>query len=318
MQDVAAVIVTRNRCALLRTCLNAIREQHARPSACYVINNASTDDTVAVLNQDGLLADPGFHLINLDVNVGGAGGFHRGMSEAFAAGHEWLWVMDDDCITQPATLAALLAALEAFPPALAPKLLCSRVDWTDGSIHALNVVAIKVRDKDQLYTAPLYNALSIRACTFVSMLVHRTMIQTYGLPNAIFFIWMDDVEWTARVLRREFGVLIPESRVCHATATNAGTLDAPPARFYFYVRNCTWMLLGSNCFSFQEKAFRGFSMFFYTAYWLMRNCWKPAAWLSVLRGLIRGILVPLGRFDPGCRARHPRTNRRHHDGDIPT
>jgi rhamnopyranosyl-N-acetylglucosaminyl-diphospho-decaprenol beta-1,3/1,4-galactofuranosyltransferase len=305
MTDVAVIIVTRNRIALLLECLQATRTQRQPPDAWYVINNASTDDTVVRLVAEGWTQDPRFHLITLDVNIGGAGGFHRGLAEASAAGHHWLWVMDDDCIPQPTALSELLDAFARFPAAIAPKLLCSRVEWVDGSIHPLNVVAVNGSDKEYLYRAASCHALSIRACTFVSVLVQRSMVETYGLPNAVYFLWMDDVEWTARVLRREHGVLVPASVVTHRTEFAHSTLEAPASRFYFYVRNCLWTLLGSTCFSPREKCHRGMVMVYVSLCWLARRWWLPSAWSAIIRATVRGLLPPIRAFDRGSRMRSP-------------
>ena len=156
------------------------------------------------------------------------------------AGHEWLWLMDDDCLVEPTSLSSLLDAYKTFSVEQAPVLLCSRVQWTDGRLHPLNVVAIKERDPDFLYLSASLKTLSIRCATFVSLLAHRSAVDIYGLPNAVYFLWMDDIEWTARVLRQSKGVLVPASVVTHCTAHAHSTLEAQPDRFYFYIRNCSW------------------------------------------------------------------------------
>lgn len=50
---IACVVVTYNRKTLLERCLNAIKEQTYKPSAVYVIDNASTDGTDTFLHASG-------------------------------------------------------------------------------------------------------------------------------------------------------------------------------------------------------------------------------------------------------------------------
>jgi len=304
MSGIAVVVVTRNRRDLLQANLAALYAQTRSFDALYLINNASTDDTLAMLAEAGWTSRPGFNLITLEINSGGAGGFNTGMATAYAHGYEWLWIMDDDCIPAPTALAALIDAYHAFPAAIAPWLLASRVDWSDNQLHPLNFVSVKNFNKEFLYTAPLYGCMSMRSATFVSLLVHRRAVSSHGLPNTIYFLWHDDVEWTARVLKEANGVLVPASVVEHRTDKKVATLEAPPARFYFHVRNALWTLLASNCYNRRERIF-GFVLYALSILmWLGRRWWIPKAWWTVITGLVRGAFPPLSKLDAKCRFKY--------------
>ncbi len=263
--SVAAVVVTRNRSALLRRCLEALQRQTRRPDRVLVIDNASTDGTAAILDAF-VAAEPAWvSRCRLERNSGGAGGFAHGTALAFREGHDWCWLMDDDCIPEPEALAALLDGYDSFPAERKPVLLASRVEWTDGHLHPMNLVAVKQRfAHEELWLAASRGMLSIRSATFVSLLVARRAIDRYGLPLPAYFLWNDDVEFTARILRHEFGVAVPASRVLHATDRRYGTHDAAPARYFFYVRNQLFMLLWSRSHDRMEKI--------YIAQMLTLNC----------------------------------------------
>ena len=51
---ILAAIVTYNRSALLERCIDALHAQSRVPDALLVINNSSTDDTVAMLERRGV------------------------------------------------------------------------------------------------------------------------------------------------------------------------------------------------------------------------------------------------------------------------
>ncbi|MGI8710741.1 MAG: glycosyltransferase, partial [Acidimicrobiales bacterium] len=129
--SIGAVVVTRNRLTLLQECVAALRAQTRVPDEIIIIDNASDDGTRQWLATQNDLT------VILQGNVGGAGGFHRGIKEAHARGHDWFWCMDDDTIAQPETLERLCAA----PPFRDPRtgFLGSLVQWTDGSIHKMNM-----------------------------------------------------------------------------------------------------------------------------------------------------------------------------------
>ena len=55
--------------------------------------------------------------------------------------------------------------------------------------------------------------LLVRHATWVSTMFHRDCVERFGLPQEHYFLWTEDVEYTTRILRDEFGYLVPDSRV---------------------------------------------------------------------------------------------------------
>jgi GT2 family glycosyltransferase len=224
-------------------------------SAIYVIDNASTDGTAAWLLQRQTEHDAvAIHHHRLPTNTGGAGGFAAGLEIAFQAGHTWIWLLDDDAWPEANALAALHSAAGRCPSEYPPRLLASKVVWRDGSCHVLNRVAPHyVGREDDFSDMVQAGFVPIRAASFVSVMIHREAVARLGLPLTSYQLWSDDIEYTARIARHFTAIYVPQSVVLHATPANAGTLDAPPARIRFYVRNHGWMLLWSAAYSRQEK-----------------------------------------------------------------
>ena len=77
---VAVVVVTYNRAELLTGCLDGLAASQHRPDAVYVVDNASTDRTAEVLAERQGRGDLPLHVITSEHNLGGAGGFHLGLS----------------------------------------------------------------------------------------------------------------------------------------------------------------------------------------------------------------------------------------------
>ena len=84
-ETVAVVVVTHDRADLLMCMLDGLAAQTRRPDAVIVVDNASTDHTADVLAARVARADLPLEVITQD-NLGGAGGFHRGVREAYDAG----------------------------------------------------------------------------------------------------------------------------------------------------------------------------------------------------------------------------------------
>jgi GT2 family glycosyltransferase len=235
---VVAVVVTYNRRRLLLEALAAVHAQSRAPDAVVVVDNASTDDTAAAVRTHY----PSVALAELTRNTGGAGGFACGMALALARGADLIWLMDDDTVPEPDALAALLDARRRFPGP-PPALVASRVLWTDGRAHPMNTPRTKpLASKAELAAAAAVGGRPIRSASFVSVLVDAGVCRQRGLPQADYFLWNDDFEFTTRLLRGNTGLLCPASVVVHKTAAFGSTDTDPGERFFYEVRNKIWML----------------------------------------------------------------------------
>ena len=89
------VIVTYNRCDLLKECITCALQQTIAATHIVVIDNACTDDTDRYLNS---LSIPQLVHYRLDHNAGGAGGFYEGLKKAHELGDEAHIIIDDDAM----------------------------------------------------------------------------------------------------------------------------------------------------------------------------------------------------------------------------
>lgn len=245
---VVAVVVSYNRRDLLSEALAALSSQTRRPDVLVVVDNASTDGSPALVASE----HPDIDLVRLATNTGGAGGFAVGIERAVTVhAADLVWIMDDDTIPTPEALERLLAA-HAAAPHLA--LLASRAVWTDGSEHPMNTPKRRLRaSRASIERAAAHGAIPVRSASFVSCLLSAESVRTHGLPVADYFIWNDDFEYTARLLREAEGWYVPASTVVHKTRV-FGSSDADPGeRFYFEVRNKLWLFRASPAFAWWER-----------------------------------------------------------------
>jgi GT2 family glycosyltransferase len=290
---VCAVIVTHNRKELLRECLRAVRGQTLPPVGVLVIDNASSDGTDEMLRDELAAAHPvRVEVVRLPTNGGGAGGFHEGIRLASESGADWLWLMDDDTIARPTAVQEAFAAYARFPADQKPRVLASKVEWTDGTAHWMNLPTLKKThsDPDRALTAIELGTASIRWASFVSVFVERSLVAQYGLPFADYFIWNDDTEYTARILRHEFGVVVPASVVVHKTARKHSPMDASPQRSYYQVRNVLWMIFRSTAWPRDDKLKIGIVHLQWIMTYLRRARFKWSSVRPVLNGIIDGLL----------------------------
>ena len=218
-RSVAAVVVTYNRKDLLLECLDCLSTQDlgglgdAYELSVIVVDNASTDGTQEALAP--LVASGRLAYFNTGENLGGAGGFNFGMRVAVEAGHDFVWVMDDDCMAHSDTLRELLLAGEGLDGDYG--YLTSVCLWTDGSPCTMN------RQRHPLHTTIEDFTPELQPCTlasFVSLFVPADVIAELGLPIKDFFIWTDDWEFTRRVSRVHPCYVVGTSVVTHKCKVN--------------------------------------------------------------------------------------------------
>ena len=175
------VIVTYNRLSLLKECISALKNQTYKINKIYIINNNSTDGTSDYLQE--LIADSQFVIINLPQNIGGAGGFSEGIKRVVLDGCDWAWIMDDDTIPMNNALEELVKGTTV---AKNVGYVCSRVVWTDGMIHKMNIPRFDCENKQHLpinYYSNLADVLLIRAASFVSLLINSKAVREVGVRH---------------------------------------------------------------------------------------------------------------------------------------
>ena len=80
MKKLGVVIVTYNRINLLQECVDHVLEQTVPFNSIIIVDNNSNDGTSNYLNS--LSNNKKIHIISLKENLGGSGGFYKGMEYA--------------------------------------------------------------------------------------------------------------------------------------------------------------------------------------------------------------------------------------------
>lgn len=273
MKEIAVVVVTYNRLALLRECISAIRGQSVDMFQIVVINNGSTDGT-----GEWLAAQKDIITIT-QPNSGGAGGFCAGLKYSAEQGYRYSWIMDDDTMPTANALEEMLAAkshLDDFG------FLCSKV--VDPSGNACNCPMIDVETKggngELLWLDKSeYGILRVRIASFVSVFVNNTYVHKLGLPYAEFFIWGDDTEYTMRLSDNAECFIVLKSVVLHKRVLSQilsiyTETDPNRIRNWFYAyRNRIFTSAKSS----KMKAFGYWSLSLVDAGHLLLKCqWRKA------------------------------------------
>lgn len=191
---IIAVVVTFNRLELLKKVIGALKIQSRPLDKILIVNNGSTDGTTEWLQlQDDLTF---LH----QENLGGAGGFARGIQEAYDDGADWIWTMDDDVMPHIDCLETLLT-LTSFSECLQPMRLQpdgKEFPWEhyyDAKNHRVITSKQNISFKDGK------KFCFVNTVCFEGMLIFRSVVEKAGFPDSRFFISYDDSVYGLQVNR---------------------------------------------------------------------------------------------------------------------
>ena len=207
------VIVTYNRCDLLKECITCALQQTIAATHIVVIDNACTDDTDRYLNS---LSIPQLVHYRLDHNAGGAGGFYEGLKKAHELGDEAHIIIDDDAMLSKDFAEQLLDKARKNPEILA----------FAGSVKTEGCI---VRDHRQRMKRPGFRMEKIPleeyqkesfycdTASFCGLMIRDEVIARIGYPQKEYFIWYDDTEYCVRIREISPIMVIPAAVLNHKT-----------------------------------------------------------------------------------------------------
>ena len=213
MKRVSIIIVTYNRLKLLKECLKNT-ENCDYIDSVFVINNNSNDGTKEYLDNCDIN-----HVIpvNLEENLGGAGGFSYGLNYAYSnSKSEYFLIMDDDTMLKQDTITKFIEAAEKLNDDFG--FLCSNVRWyKDNEPAYMNIPVVEVDWNKKIQDG----LVKLKSASFVSFFTKRSVVKEAGLPIAEMFIWADDVEYSTRIAKKHQSYLVIDSEVIHKCKSNS-------------------------------------------------------------------------------------------------
>jgi GT2 family glycosyltransferase len=200
--NLAIAITTFKRQELLQVLLESIAALEVKPKKIFVVDNENSPETKKLVKKFALTK-----YIAMPENTGGAGGFSRGVDEAYMAGYDWIWVMDDDVKVLPGAIEKLSKWTAGVEKDLKNGKKLSkttgvfqgqRKNFDDTPFywqyHFLDRLAMPnpiapSGFKDGEVSQPMNTAC------FEGGLFHRLVVEKIGLPDARFFIYWDDTTY---------------------------------------------------------------------------------------------------------------------------
>jgi GT2 family glycosyltransferase len=271
---IGAVVVAFNASDVIIGCVESLLAQaHGRPKI-IVVDNASADDTVAVLRRwaakhpevalrEFASGERPSHeeagdvtLLHSTVNLGFAGGVNLGLAMLSAMpeiGH--FWVLNPDAFADEAATKGIMAAAAATPGyALMGGRVCyadpkTRIQIDGGTLNKWTGVSGNVnlgRDADK---TALPKATDLDFVTGANMVASRRFYEAAGPMAEDYFLYYEEADWAMR--RGAMPLVVAQGfTVYHhaGTAIGSPTLDrmASPFSFWFKYRGRTMFIRRFN------------------------------------------------------------------------
>ncbi len=209
---VAAVIPNWNGAGRLERCLASLETQSRRFQQVVVVDNGSTDGS------EKLAA------LQLPCNRGFAVAVNRGID--LAAGCDWIAILNNDVVLEPAWLERLLESQTGFHLVTGRTLQLGNPKLIDGAGDALSLGFAAVRLGHGAADGPEYwEPREVFGVCFAAALIHADVFQKVGLLEERFFAYLEDVEFCLRARLAGFNSwYAPEAIAYHeGSATSTST-----------------------------------------------------------------------------------------------
>jgi GT2 family glycosyltransferase len=245
----ASVTVASNAARRLPRQLDALKRQTRKIDEIVVVDNASSDGTVDMLEAQ----HPDVTVLKLPENGGVGAGYAAGLKHAaITKRHTWIWLLDDDSVPPRGGLQSLLEGLghvdNRVPEIAIVAPVCfdmkTSTSWPGMSWQGGCLVPTPV-DSNEL--------LTFVDCVISSgSLIQGKAVEVAGLPRADFFMDFVDYEYCLRLRRYGFRIaVVRDSILEHEIGTlsvfkflgwKRSWANHAPWREYYMARNETFTM----------------------------------------------------------------------------
>jgi GT2 family glycosyltransferase len=280
----SVIIPNWNGARHLPTCLGSLRRQTYPHLEVILVDNASSDESVALVERDY----PEVVLVQLDENLGLTGGINRGVHTARG---EIIAPLNNDTEVAPGWAAALVTALLDHPEAgmsASKMLLFDRRDTLHSAGDAYGVDGIPVnRGVWQKDEGQFNDDEYIWGGCGGAVAYRRAMLDDIGLLDEDLFMYCEDVDlnWRAQLAGYKC-VFAPQAIVYHhLSATGGGEIAS-----FYTGRNTLWVLAKNYPGELLRRHWRAIVRAQLRIARDALKAWRGAAARARLRGQLAGLL----------------------------
>lgn len=227
MKSIGIVVCNYNKADYVVNCIRSLFEQTVNDFDIYVVDNASTDDSVRAIKDN--FGDKVNLIVNQE-NFGGSGGFNTGLSEALKQNYEFLMCVDNDVVFDKDNVKELRNFLRNNSEVGIVGSCAYFMDdpervWSYGADIDFEKYVQHDNYRNCKDTSDLPDEVF---CTYVpacAMMLRTEMVRKIGIMKQENFIYWDDIEWGYRFNKSGYKVAAcKKAKVWHKVGgRNGGT-----------------------------------------------------------------------------------------------
>jgi len=248
--SVASVTTAYNAPGALARHLDALLRLTRPLEEIIVVDNASTDETVAVLRE----RYPQVTVLRMEENLGPGGALARGLEyAALERKHDWIWTFDQDSVPAPDSLEILLEEADRLADHASEVGILAALP-VDEDMETSSTPWLWrdkfVKPPTEFLTRPVFftDLVITSGC-----MVRQETVEKIGLPRPDFFIDFVDYEYCLRARSQGYKVaVVPRAKMHHEVgkAHKVRFLvgrhhlwsERRPFRQYYYSRNLAYLV----------------------------------------------------------------------------
>lgn len=244
MPKTSFIVVNWNGEDFIKECLDSLVQQSASDFEIILVDNCSTDNSVALVGQHF----PEVVLVELDKNYGFAGGNNRGYQ--YATG-EYIALVNNDVVLCPEWLARMVETLEADERTgcCAAKVIIAGTNNID-SIGDIFTNAFSGTKHGEFESAQKFQTpKQMHGACAAAAIYRRKMIEEIGFFDEDFFLNHEDTDLNMRIWLAGWKCLfVPEAIAYHQVNRTIGTMSYTSV--YHFSRNSLWVWVKNTPFRF--------------------------------------------------------------------
>lgn len=320
-ESICVLVVTYNRSRTLMKTLQGVMKQSKNVEGIFIFNNHGNDNTEEKLKKNGFvkkdeeilpnklystsLEKTSIYYYYNDTNLGGAGGFAKGIKMVSELDYNYLWIMDDDVLPEPDCLEIIRKEM------VRNDALVGIPNRTDDNFVDKACVDIDFSDYHKFWTEMRKSKIAgpfkkdsiiVNDMPFEGPVIDMQLVRKVGIPDSGFFIEYDDSDYAQRL--QNYSNIVFATRAClHrqlAKKTNAMNKVKKPYnwRNYYKIRNNIVFdkRYGEN---YKVKYFSPLILILHHIYLSLKDHHLKANLPIILKAYYDGVMGKMGkRVDP--------------------
>jgi len=283
---VTALLLNYNRWQDTAECVQSLMQCDFAPLEIVIIDNGSSNESFTKLNE----LFPSLRMVQTGRNLGYTGGVNFGYRIILEENPDYILVLNPDTTVDSQFLGKMVDAMEGDPSAAAS---CATIlfdtnhdrAWYAGGVMVpWRGLAIHHRSLPMLRPGQSLKPQSVSFVTGCAVLQRASAVRKIGFQDERFFMYLDDIEFSARALRKGYTLLyVPQAKVYHRVLKG----EESPFKLYYSVRNRLLLI---------DTAFVGFNRVAASCYFVSVITFKLIYWSLAKPPLFKAAVAGLSDY----------------------